>query len=53
MQRYDWPGNIRQLDNLIRSYVLIGNEDALVSELTEDRKTPAPELQARERECLR
>ena len=45
MQRYDWPGNIRQLDNLIRSYVLIGNEDALVSELTEDRKASAPELQ--------
>jgi two-component system response regulator AtoC len=44
MQRYDWPGNIRQLDNLIRSYVLIGNEDALISELTDDRKSPAPEL---------
>jgi DNA-binding NtrC family response regulator len=28
MQRYDWPGNIRQLDNLIRGYVLIGNEEA-------------------------
>jgi two-component system, NtrC family, response regulator AtoC len=38
MQRYDWPGNIRQLDNLIRSYVLIGKEDALISELVEERK---------------
>ena len=46
MQRYDWPGNIRQLDNLIRSYVLIGNEDALISELTDERRsTSAPELQ--------
>jgi len=38
MQRYDWPGNIRQLDNLVRSYVLMGSEDALVAELTEDEK---------------
>ena len=33
MQSYHWPGNIRQLENLIRSYVLIGSEEALVSEL--------------------
>jgi two-component system response regulator AtoC len=38
MQRYEWPGNIRQLDNLVRSYVLMGSEDALVSELTEEEK---------------
>lgn len=33
MQSYHWPGNIRQLENLIRSYVLIGSEEALVAEL--------------------
>ena len=33
MQNYHWPGNIRQLENLIRSYVLIGSEEALVAEL--------------------
>jgi two-component system response regulator AtoC len=33
MQSYDWPGNIRQLENLLRSYVLIGSEEALESEL--------------------
>ncbi len=33
MQRYEWPGNIRQLENIIRSYVLIGNEDLLAEEL--------------------
>jgi len=33
MQRYEWPGNIRQLENIIRSYVLIGNEDILADEL--------------------
>jgi two-component system, NtrC family, response regulator AtoC len=38
MQRYDWPGNIRQLDNLIRSYVLMGSEDSLVAELVEEER---------------
>ncbi len=33
MHRYEWPGNIRQLENMIRSYALIGNEKALAAEL--------------------
>ncbi|HEV2487231.1 MAG TPA: sigma 54-interacting transcriptional regulator [Terracidiphilus sp.] len=33
MQRYKWPGNIRQLENMIRSYVLIGDEEALAADL--------------------
>ncbi len=33
MERYHWPGNIRQLENMVRNYVLIGSEDALVSEM--------------------
>ena len=33
MERYNWPGNIRQLENMIRSYVLIGDEEALVAEM--------------------
>jgi two-component system response regulator AtoC len=33
MQNYHWPGNIRQLENLVRSYVLIGSEDALFADL--------------------
>jgi two-component system response regulator AtoC len=38
MQRYNWPGNIRQLENMIRGYVLIGNEEVLTAELV----APAP-----------
>lgn len=30
---YDWPGNIRQLENLIRSYVLIGDEESIMADL--------------------
>jgi two-component system response regulator AtoC len=33
MERYHWPGNIRQLENMIRNYVLIGSEEALISEM--------------------
>jgi two-component system response regulator AtoC len=33
MKRFDWPGNIRQLENMIRSYILIGNEESLAAEL--------------------
>jgi len=33
MRLYDWPGNIRQLENMIRSYVLIGSEETLTADL--------------------
>lgn len=33
MQHYDWPGNIRQLENMLRSYVLVGGEEALVADM--------------------
>ncbi len=33
MQKFNWSGNIRQLENMIRSYILIGNEEALAAEL--------------------
>jgi two-component system response regulator AtoC len=33
MQRYSWPGNIRQLENMIRTFVLMGDEEALAAEL--------------------
>jgi two-component system response regulator AtoC len=32
MERFNWPGNIRQLENMIRSYILIGSEEALAEE---------------------
>lgn len=41
MQRYSWPGNIRQLENLIKRYVVMGTDDVIMSELLQanDRET--------------
>jgi len=38
MRRYHWPGNIRQLDNLIQRYVLIGDEEPIMAELMPEEK---------------
>ncbi len=32
-QKYNWPGNIRELENLIRRYVILASEEAITSEL--------------------
>jgi two-component system response regulator AtoC len=39
MQRHSWPGNIRQLENVIKRYVVMGTDDVIVTELlqTNDR----------------
>ena len=45
MERYNWPGNIRQLENLIRGYVLIGDEEALAADLvTSSPNAAVPEI---------
>jgi two-component system response regulator AtoC len=33
MHEYPWPGNIRELENLIRRYVILGTESAIAAEL--------------------
>jgi two-component system, NtrC family, response regulator AtoC len=33
MQTYSWPGNIRELENLIKSYVILDSEDVIRGEL--------------------
>jgi two-component system response regulator AtoC len=32
--RYDWPGNIRELENLVKRYVILGTEEAITGDLT-------------------
>ncbi len=31
--KHSWPGNIRELENLIERYVILGSEDAITSEI--------------------
>ncbi len=45
MCRNSWPGNIRQLENLIRRYVIVGSEDVILAELlsrSDDWALPVP-----------
>jgi two-component system response regulator AtoC len=33
LQEYHWPGNIRQLENLIKRYVILGSEESISNDL--------------------
>ncbi len=33
MMEYTWPGNIRELENLVKRYVIVGNEAQIIREL--------------------
>ncbi len=47
MQAYHWPGNIRQLENLMKRYVIVGSEEVLTSEMSarEERSYLDPDIQ--------
>jgi two-component system response regulator AtoC len=41
LERHPWPGNIRELENLIERYVILGSEDAVSNELLNWERTHA------------
>jgi DNA-binding NtrC family response regulator len=47
MMNYAWPGNIRELENLVKRYVIVGNESQIIRELSTHKPiisshSPAP-----------
>jgi len=38
LESYHWPGNIRELENLIKRYVILGSEETITSELMTQRE---------------
>jgi len=39
MMDYHWPGNIRELENLVKRYVIVGNEAQIIRELSTHKPT--------------
>jgi len=37
LQRHSWPGNIRELENVIKRYVIVGREEEITRSLENDR----------------
>ncbi|MBV9625647.1 MAG: sigma 54-interacting transcriptional regulator [Acidobacteria bacterium] len=45
LDKYHWPGNIRELENLIKRYVILGTEDVITSDLQpRDADLLSPEI---------
>jgi DNA-binding NtrC family response regulator len=41
LRAYDWPGNIRELENLVRKMVVFGNAQAALDDIRASRPVPA------------
>jgi len=45
-QTYEWPGNIRELENMIKRIVILQDENLVVREVTRTAARPAPSFSA-------
>jgi two-component system response regulator AtoC len=53
LQEYDWPGNIRELENLIKRTVVLGSESAMRKELIQGVALAAHRLAALDAQKIR
>ncbi|HVP55673.1 MAG TPA: sigma-54 dependent transcriptional regulator [Candidatus Eisenbacteria bacterium] len=44
--RYDWPGNLRELESFVKRYLVLGDEQQMIDELTREinEKPTSPEV---------
>ena len=41
MAQYSWPGNIRELENVVRRYAVLGSEESIVADLLQENDAPS------------
>ncbi len=46
--RYPWPGNLRELENFVKRYLILGNETLVLNELESNKEGSAPLHEAAE-----
>ena len=42
--RYDWPGNLRELESFVKRFLVLGDEPSLLEELRQEVAAPEPEV---------
>ena len=50
--RYRWPGNLRELGNFIKRYMVLQDESAAIAELEEQQALPGIDAEFTDEDCL-
>jgi two-component system, NtrC family, response regulator AtoC len=45
LSRYNWPGNLRELENVINRFLILQDEKAVIAELGQEKSPPADKSQ--------